>query len=56
VLFGLPGLGIHIDEMQPAVLAMTVNPGAYATEIVRAGDATLAPPRHYKDLFHEAQS
>ena len=37
VFFGLPGLGIHIDEMQAAVLAMTVNLGAYATEIVRAG-------------------
>jgi len=37
VFFGLPGLGIHINEMQAAVLAMTVNLGAYATEIVRAG-------------------
>lgn len=37
VFFGLPGLGVHIDEMQAAVLAMTVNLGAYATEIVRAG-------------------
>ena len=37
VFFGLPGLGVHIDEMQAAVLAMTVNLGAYAIEIVRAG-------------------
>ena len=37
VFFGLPSLGIHIDEWQAAVLAMTVNLGAYATEIVRAG-------------------
>ncbi|SOE95848.1 amino acid ABC transporter membrane protein 1, PAAT family [Burkholderia sp. D7] len=37
VFFGLPGLGIHINEMQAAILAMTVNLGAYATEIVRAG-------------------
>ncbi|MGF6758906.1 amino acid ABC transporter permease [Paraburkholderia sp. GAS334] len=37
VFFGLPGLGIHIGEMEAAVLAMTVNLGAYATEIVRAG-------------------
>ncbi|WP_233835334.1 amino acid ABC transporter permease [Paraburkholderia sp. ZP32-5] len=37
VFFGLPSLGLHIDEMQAAVLAMTVNLGAYATEIVRAG-------------------
>jgi len=37
VFFGLPGLGIHIDEVQAAILAMTVNLGAYAIEIVRAG-------------------
>ena len=37
VFFGLPSLGIHIDEMQAAVLAMAVNVGAYAIEIVRAG-------------------
>jgi polar amino acid transport system permease protein len=37
VFFGLPSLGLHIDEMQAAVLAMTLNLGAYATEIVRAG-------------------
>ncbi|MBN3755468.1 amino acid ABC transporter permease [Paraburkholderia sp. Tr-20389] len=37
VFFGLPSLGIHIDEIQAAVLAMTVNLGAYAIEIVRAG-------------------
>lgn len=37
VFFGLPGLGVQIGEMQAAVLAMTVNLGAYATEIVRAG-------------------
>ncbi|WP_321948442.1 amino acid ABC transporter permease [Paraburkholderia sp. J10-1] len=37
VFFGLPSLGVQIDEMQAAVLAMTVNLGAYATEIVRAG-------------------
>jgi polar amino acid transport system permease protein len=37
VFFGLPSLGVHINEMQAAVLAMTVNLGAYAIEIVRAG-------------------
>ncbi|MEX3985062.1 amino acid ABC transporter permease [Paraburkholderia sp. EG287A] len=37
VFFGLPALGVQINEMQAAVLAMTVNLGAYATEIVRAG-------------------
>jgi len=37
VFFGLPSLGVHIDEVEAAVLAMTVNVGAYAIEIVRAG-------------------
>jgi len=37
IFFGLPSLGIHIDEVQAAILAMTVNLGAYAIEIVRAG-------------------
>ncbi|QBR01243.1 amino acid ABC transporter permease [Paraburkholderia pallida] len=37
VFFGLPSLGLHIDEVQAAVLAMTVNLGAYAVEILRAG-------------------
>jgi len=37
VFFGLPSLGVHIDEIQAAILAMTVNLGAYAIEIVRAG-------------------
>ncbi|SEB21674.1 amino acid ABC transporter permease [Paraburkholderia sartisoli] len=37
IFFGLPGLGIHIDEVSAAVLAMSVNLGAYAIEIVRAG-------------------
>ncbi|MFM0737543.1 amino acid ABC transporter permease [Paraburkholderia xenovorans] len=37
VFFGLPSVGIHIDEIQAAILAMTVNLGAYAIEIVRAG-------------------
>lgn len=37
VFFGLPSLGLHIDEVQAAVLAMAVNLGAYAVEILRAG-------------------
>jgi polar amino acid transport system permease protein len=37
VFFGLPSLGLHIDEIQAAIFAMTVNLGAYAIEIVRAG-------------------
>ncbi|WP_287496456.1 amino acid ABC transporter permease [Pandoraea sp. CB10b_02] len=37
IFFGLPSLGIHIDEMSAAIVAMSVNLGAYATEIIRAG-------------------
>jgi polar amino acid transport system permease protein len=37
VFFGLPSLGVHIDEVEAAILAMTVNLGAYAIEIVRSG-------------------
>jgi polar amino acid transport system permease protein len=37
VFFGLPSLGIKLTSGQAALLAMVVNLGAYATEIVRAG-------------------
>lgn len=35
--FGLPSLGIYMTPTQTALLAMVVNLGAYATEIIRAG-------------------
>jgi polar amino acid transport system permease protein len=37
VYLGLPSLGIRLLASQAALLAMVVNVGAYATEIVRAG-------------------
>lgn len=37
VFFGLPAAGIRLDANTAALVAMTVNVGAYATEIVRAG-------------------
>jgi polar amino acid transport system permease protein len=37
VFFGLPSLGIQLDEWQAATIAMVVNLGAYSTEIIRAG-------------------
>jgi len=43
VFFGLPGLGIKLSPEAAALLAMVVNFGAYAVEIVRAGLA--ATPR-----------
>jgi len=43
IFFGLPGLGIKLGSELASVIAMVVNLGAYATEIVRAGLA--ATPR-----------
>jgi len=37
VFFGLPEIGIGLDGNQAALLAMSLNLGAYATEIIRAG-------------------
>ena len=37
VFFGLPSLGVKITAVEAALLAMTLNLGAYAVEIVRAG-------------------
>ncbi|MGS0743801.1 amino acid ABC transporter permease [Glaciimonas sp. GG7] len=43
IFFGLPGVGIHISEMQAATLAMVINLGAYSSEIIRAGVNAIAP-------------
>lgn len=37
IFFGLPGLGVRLSADQGALLALTVNFGAYATEILRSG-------------------
>lgn len=37
VYFGLPQAGLRLEPAQAALLAMVVNVGAYAIEIVRAG-------------------
>jgi polar amino acid transport system permease protein len=37
VFFGLPSLGLRLDAMTAALLALAINLGAYATEIIRAG-------------------
>ncbi|MDR3410216.1 MAG: amino acid ABC transporter permease [Formivibrio sp.] len=37
IFFGLPSLGIRMSEGQAAILAITLNVGAYSTEIVRSG-------------------
>ena len=41
VYFGLPSLGMRLSAVAAAVLAMTINLTAYATEIVRAGIAAV---------------
>ncbi|MDI4666473.1 amino acid ABC transporter permease [Xanthobacter autotrophicus] len=37
IFFGLPAAGFSLTEMQAAILAMVINLGAYACEIIRAG-------------------
>ena len=37
IFFGLPGIGVQMNEMTAANLAMVVNLGAYSCEIIRAG-------------------
>ena len=37
IFFGLPAAGIRLNPNTAALLALTVNVGAYATEIIRAG-------------------
>jgi polar amino acid transport system permease protein len=43
IFFGLPALGVRLSPEAASVLAMVINLGAYATEIVRAG--VQATPR-----------
>ncbi|NIC36896.1 amino acid ABC transporter permease [Halomonas desiderata] len=42
IFFGLPGLGIQIDAITAAFLAMTLNLAAYSAEILRAGIGATA--------------
>ena len=37
IFFGLPSLGLRLSPELASVIAMVVNLGAYATEIIRAG-------------------
>jgi polar amino acid transport system permease protein len=37
ICFGLPSAGVKLTELQAALIAVTLNLGAYATEIIRAG-------------------
>jgi polar amino acid transport system permease protein len=42
VFFGLPSAGIKLGANQAAIIAMVLNVGAYASEIVRAGIDSIA--------------
>ena len=37
IFFGLPAMGLRLGELEAANIAMVINLGAYACEIVRAG-------------------
>ena len=37
IFFGLPSLGVQLSRDAAAMLAMVINLGAYAAEIIRAG-------------------
>jgi polar amino acid transport system permease protein len=37
IFFGLPAIGVKLDESTAAFLAMVINLGAYSAEIIRAG-------------------
>jgi polar amino acid transport system permease protein len=41
VFFALPNFGLRLDPNSAALLAMSINLGAYSTEIVRAGLASV---------------
>ncbi len=43
IFFGLPSLGVKLDDWQAASLTMIINLGAYCTEIIRSG--VQATPR-----------
>lgn len=47
IYFGLPGVGLRLEAVPAALIALTVNLGAYTTEIVRGGIAAV--PQGYKD-------
>lgn len=43
IYFGLPTIGVQLDASDAALAAMTINLGAYAAEIVRAGIGAVHP-------------
>lgn len=45
VFFGLPSAGIRLDATTASLIALAINMGAYATEIVRAGLEAIPRPQ-----------
>ena len=43
IFFGLPAAGVQVNANWAALIAMTVNRGAYSAEIVRAGMMAIHP-------------
>lgn len=43
VFFGLPTLGIRLDAYVAALIGLSINVGAYASEILRAGIQSIRP-------------
>lgn len=43
IFFGISSLGPSLGNEQAALLALTINFGAYATEIIRAGIQSISP-------------
>jgi polar amino acid transport system permease protein len=50
VYFGVPQLGVRVSGFTSALIALTLNSGAYMTEILRSG--LLAIPRGQYDAAH----
>ena len=43
VFFGLPSVGIRLDAYVAALIGLSINVGAYASEILRAGIQSIRP-------------
>lgn len=43
VFFGLPSIGIRLDAYVAAMIGLSINVGAYASEILRAGIQSIRP-------------
>lgn len=41
LFFGLPGLGVRLTPQEGAIIALSLNGGAYASEIIRGGWASI---------------